>query len=166
MSTSSRSLELSDGSSIELAAQGNHTLIRSIVEEFARRYVHGPKVLFLRNATAGDMIADKCVLQELGIILSERIAAPDVLIHDTERDWLFLIDAVTSRGPIDEKRKNELKSLFGSARPGLIFVTAFPERESATDYLEQIAWETEVWIADAPDHMIHYNGKRFLGPYQ
>ena len=28
-----------------------------------------------------------------------------------------------------------------------------------------IAWETEVWIADEPDHMIHYNGERFLGPY-
>ena len=166
MSSSFHSIELPDGSSIELAAQGHHTLISSIVEKFAQRYVHGPKVLFLRHAKENEIVADTDTLQELGVVLPKWEATPDVLIHDTERDWLFLIDAVTSRGPIDEKRKNELKSLFGSARPGLIFVTAFPERESATDYLEQIAWETEVWIADAPDHMIHYNGKRFLGPYQ
>jgi adenine-specific DNA-methyltransferase len=165
MSKTSHSLAPPDGSRIELTAQGNQPVILSIVEEFACRFVHGSKVLFLRNATENEIVADTGALQELGVVLPEHEAAPDVVIHDTERDWLFLIDAVTSRGPIDEERKNELKSLFGSARPGLIFVTAFPERESATDFLEQIAWETEVWIADAPDHMIHFNGERFLGPY-
>jgi hypothetical protein len=32
-------------------------------------------------------------------------------------------------------------------------------------YLGEIAWETEVWVADAPSHLIHFNGERFLGPY-
>jgi hypothetical protein len=32
-------------------------------------------------------------------------------------------------------------------------------------YLDKISWETEVWVADSPTHMIHFNGERFLGPY-
>ena len=64
-----------------------------------------------------------------------------------------------------DEHKRELKSLFGSAPPGLIFVTAFPDCKTYGKFHSSIAWETEVWIADAPDHMIHYNGKRFLGSY-
>jgi hypothetical protein len=34
------------------------------------------------------------------------------------------------------------------------------------EYLPAISWETEVWTAEAPDHLIHFNGERFLGPYR
>ena len=98
-------------------------------------------------------------------MIPEPIRPPDVLIHDAERDWLIIIEAVTSHGPVDQKRKNELSQIFASARPGLVFVSAFPDRKTFTRFLSAIAWETEVWIADTPDHMIHYNGFRFLGPY-
>ncbi|MFS2517149.1 MULTISPECIES: BsuBI/PstI family type II restriction endonuclease [Parabacteroides] len=30
--------------------------------------------------------------------------------------------------------------------------------------MADIAWETEVWIAENPGHMIHFNGDRFIGP--
>jgi hypothetical protein len=46
-----------------------------------------------------------------------------------------------------------------------VFVTAFLNRRGLLKYLGAIAWETEVWVADTPDHMIHFNGERFLGPY-
>jgi len=46
-----------------------------------------------------------------------------------------------------------------------IAVTAFPNRALMARYLSEIAWETEVWVADAPSHLIHFNGERFLGPY-
>jgi hypothetical protein len=46
-----------------------------------------------------------------------------------------------------------------------VYVSAFPNRKVFLKYIEAIAWETEVWIADAPSHMIHFNGARFLGPY-
>ena len=98
-------------------------------------------------------------------MIPEPIRPPDVLIHDAERDWLIIIEAVTSHGPVDQKRKNELTRIFDSASPGLVFVSAFPDRKTFTRFLSAIAWETEVWIADTPDHMIHYNGFRFLGPY-
>ena len=84
---------------------------------------------------------------------------------DARRRVLMGIEAVTSHGPIGLKRHNELKDLFKAARAGLVFVTAFLTRRAMTKYLGEIAWETEVWVADAPSHIIHFNGERFLGPY-
>lgn len=91
---------------------------------------------------------------------------PDLVIHDRERDWLILIEAVTSHGPMSAKRIKELKTLFAGSQAGLVFVTAFLTRKAFTTYLPDIAWETEVWIAEDPTHMIHFNGERFLGPYE
>ena len=90
---------------------------------------------------------------------------PDVVIHHVEKDWLVLIEAVTSHGPVNPKRHNELKELFRESRIGLVFVTAFLTRRDMIKYLGEIAWETEVWVAETPTHMIHFNGERFLGPY-
>jgi adenine-specific DNA-methyltransferase len=58
-----------------------------------------------------------------------------------------------------------MTELFANARPGQVFVTAFPNRETSAEFIAAIAWETVAWFADAPDHMIHFNGKRFLRPY-
>jgi hypothetical protein len=82
-----------------------------------------------------------------------------------ESNWLLLIEAVTSAGPVDGKRRKELKELFAGCTAGLVFVTAFKNRRAMQSFLSHIAWESEVWIADDPDHMIHFNGERFLGPY-
>lgn len=91
---------------------------------------------------------------------------PDVVLHYTARNWLLLVEAVTSHGPVDGKRYAELTMLFaGTTTAGLIYVTAFPNRAIMARYLPEIAWETEVWVADAPSHLIHFNGERFLGPY-
>jgi adenine-specific DNA-methyltransferase len=159
------SVILPDGAVIELSAGGQNTLIRAIVEEFTPRFVRGAKVLFLGDAANKEIISDSVALAELGIVLPPRGKAPDVLIHDSKRDWLIVIEAVTSHRPVDQKRKNELYVILASARPGLVFVSAFPDSKTYGRYCTAIAWETEVWIADAPDHMIHFNGERFLGPY-
>ena len=76
-----------------------------------------------------------------------------------------MIESVTSHGPVDAKRHGELAKLFENASPELVFVTAFPDRRTMAKYLANISWETEVWIADAPTHMIHFNGDKFLGPH-
>jgi hypothetical protein len=86
-------------------------------------------------------------------------------VYFTEKNWLVLIEVVTSHGPINPKRKIELEQLFKDSKAGLVFVTAFLTRKDMLRYLGEIAWETEVWIAETPDHMIHFNGERFLGPY-
>ncbi len=90
---------------------------------------------------------------------------PDIIVHHVDKNWLVLIEAVTSHGPINIKRHHELKLLFQPGTAPLVFVTAFVDRTTMCRYVDEIAWETEVWIADAPDHLIHFNGERFLGPY-
>lgn len=82
-----------------------------------------------------------------------------------KKNWLLLIESVTSHGPVDGKRHDELLNLFTNATAGLVYVTAFPSRSIMARYVAEIAWETEVWVADAPSHLIHFNGIRFLGPY-
>lgn len=91
---------------------------------------------------------------------------PDVVLYYPERNWLLLVESVTSHGPVDANRHEELARLFSTATPGLVYVTAFPNRLNMARYLSEIAWETEVWVADAPSHLIHFNGVRFLGPYK
>ena len=90
---------------------------------------------------------------------------PDVVLHFTAKNWLLLVESVTSHGPVDGKRHAELARLFAGSTAGLVYVTAFPNRAIMGRYLGEIAWETEVWVADAPSHLIHFNGVRFLGPY-
>jgi hypothetical protein len=90
---------------------------------------------------------------------------PDVIVHHNRKGWLLLVEAVTSHGPVNPKRRGELKRLFSSAKAGLVYVTAFLDRKAMLKHLGDISWETEVWVADAPDHLIHFDGERFLGPY-
>lgn len=91
--------------------------------------------------------------------------AKDVIIHFTQKNWLILVEAVTSHGPIDIKRHNELKELFRRSNAGLVFMTTFETHKAIVKFLPQIASETEVWVAEAPSHISHFNGERFLGPY-
>ena len=90
----------------------------------------------------------------------------NVVLHDPKRNWLILVESVTSHGPVDGKRHNELSRLFAASSAGLVYITAFPNRSVMGRYLGEIAWETEVWVADAQSHLIHFNGERFLGPHK
>jgi len=99
------------------------------------------------------------------VAVDEHGMMPDLVVHYTERNWLVLIEAVTSHGPVDPKRHAELRSLFGESSAGLVFVTSFVDRRALAKYVGAISWETEVWVAESPDHLIHFNGDRFLGPY-
>ncbi len=116
---------------------------------------------------AGDKLKGNEIvyLDQLGIAMDKHGKMPDVVVHMPEKNWLVLIEAVISHGPIDIKRHNELKDLFGAGQAGLVFVTAFETRKAMVKYLSNISWETEVRIADNPSHLIHFNGERFLGPY-
>ena len=108
---------------------------------------------------------DKDLLAKLGVYVDGHGKMPDVVIYYPEKKWLLLVESVTSHGPVDGKRHGELTHLFAGSTAGLVYVTAFPSRSAMTRYLSAIAWETEVWVADAPSHLIHFDGKRFLGPY-
>lgn len=158
-------VRLPDGTTIELSAGGQNVLIRGIIEKFCPRFVRQPRVLLLGDASAEGELQDTAFLAELGLRLPERHKKPDVLVHDGDRNWLIVVEAVTSHGPINLKRRNELLDLLANSKAGLVLVTAFPDRTTFARFQKEIAWETDVWIADTPDHLIHFNGERFLGPY-
>lgn len=105
-------------------------------------------------------------MKKLGVVVDNHGKMPDVVLYHPERDWLLLIESVTSHGPVDSKRYEELSKLFSGSTAGLVYISAFPNRRMLNKYLEFISWESEVWVADAPTHLIHFNGVRFLGPYE
>ena len=156
---------LPGGISVKLSAGGQNVLIRNIIDDFCPRFLRKSKILLLGDASSESEYQDSAGLAELSISIPERGKKPDVLVHDKERNWLIVIEAVTSHGPINLKRKNELFDLLGTSTAGLVLVTAFPDRATFAKFQREVAWETDVWIADAPDHLIHFNGERFLGPY-
>jgi hypothetical protein len=87
-----------------------------------------------------------------------------LLVYREDKDWLYFIESVTSVGPMDNKRIVELQELTKNVKSGKIFVTAFLDFKTFKKFLESLAWDTEVWMVDMPDHLIHLNGDRFLGP--
>ena len=109
---------------------------------------------------------DAKMLADLGVTVDAHGKMPDVVLYYGERQWLLLVEAVTSHGPVDGKRHAELTFLFAGSKVGLVYVTAFPNRAVMGRYLAEIAWETEVWCVDSPSHLIHFDGVRFLGPYK
>ncbi len=159
-------VKLPDGEQITLSGGGQNVLIKKIVEDFCPRFTPGGNLVYLGDAGEKLKLNGLAYLRKLGVEIDKHGKIPDVIIHLTQKNWLVLIEAVTSHGPIDIKRHNELKELFRRSSTGLVFVTAFETRRAMVKYLHQIAWETEVWVAEAPSHIIHFNGERFLGPYE
>ena len=156
---------LPDGSQVALSPGGQNPLIKAIIEHFCPAFAPGGVVLYIGDTENKFAHLQTAGLAALGVSLDSAAKIPDVIVHDTAKNWLLLIEAVTSAGPVDGKRRKELKGLFTGCKAGLVFVTAFENRRTMLSFGNHIAWESEVWIAEDPDHMIHFNGERFLGPY-
>jgi len=150
---------------ISLSPGKHNELIRKIIEDFCARYVPSGELVYTGDTGEKEAYFDKKLLSELGVDIDSHGKMPDVVIYCRDRRWLLLIESVTSHGPVDGKRHEELRRLFQNSSAGLVFVTAFPTKAIMGRYLRTIAWETEVWVADSPSHLIHFNGERFLGPY-
>jgi len=144
--------------------RANSKLFKAILEECCPRFAPSAEVLYVGGAKTKPELCKTERLKELGFEFTGQGGMPDVIVFYSEKGWLILIESVTSHGPIDDKRHSELAELFSSVKPGLVYVTAFPDRSLMACCLSVISWETEVWIADTPDHLIHFNGERLLGP--
>jgi hypothetical protein len=158
-------VKLPSGKKVTLSPGGQNPLIKQIVEEFCPRFAPGSTVAYIGDAENKFLHLDAAYLKGLGVIIAPAAKMPDVIAHDTKRKWLVLVEAVTSVGAVDPKRRKELKELFSGCKAGLVFVTAFETRRAMQSFLPLISWETEVWVAEDPDHLIHFDGERFLGPY-
>ena len=144
---------------------GKHNeLQKAIIEEFAPRFAPNSECLYVGDTTEKDLVKNVDKLRSLGFEITLHDKMPDVVLYLEEKNWLFFIESVTSVGPMDPKRIKEIKEMTADVTAGKIFVTAFLDRKTYKRFSESLAWETEVWIAADPNHMIHLNGDKFLGP--
>jgi len=158
---------LVEGKEFMLSAGSHNTLQADIINEFSSRFAHNAKLLYIGDTADKYIYVDKVTLESIGIPISknDKLQLPDILLYDENKNWLYLIEAVTTHGAIDQKRVNQLEEMFVDCPADSIYITAFPDRATFRKYIADIAWETEVWISEEPDHMIHFNGDKFMGPY-
>ncbi len=156
---------VAEGKTITLTPGGQNVLIEQIIHEFCERFTPGGNIIYVGDTGEKFAYFDRDALAALGVTIEEHGKMPDVVIHHRQKGWLVLVEAVTSHGPVNPKRRQELERLFAGSIAGLVYVTAFLDRKTMVKYLGDISWESEVWVAESPSHMIHFNGERFLGPY-
>lgn len=144
---------------------GKHNqLQKAIIEEFAPRFAPNSECLYVGDTIEKDLVKNTEKLERLGFEITLHDKMPDVVLYCEDKNWLFFVESVTSVGPMDPKRIHEIESMTSNVSAGKIFVTAFLDFSTFKKFSDQLAWETEVWIADLPDHMIHLNGDKFIGP--
>jgi hypothetical protein len=160
-------VSLPEGGEVRLTPGGQNVLIATMVSEFCPRWTPGGQVIYVGDTGKLEVepLFDTKALANLGVVLDEHGKLPDLIVYMPDRDWLVLLEAASTHGPVDSKRHSELVDLFVDSTAGLVFVSCFPDRAVMRQFLARIAWETEVWCADTPDHLIHFDGERFLGPY-
>jgi type II restriction enzyme len=157
-------IRTSAGEEIRLSPGRHNRLQAQVVMDFGPRFAPGATLLYLGDAAEKLLHLDREKLAELGVPITEHDKLPDVVLYDEERNWLFLVEAVTSHGPVNPKRFEELESTLKDCAATRVYVSAFPDFRQFKQHVDKIAWETEVWLAEIPDHLIHFNGDKFLGP--
>lgn len=157
-------LKLAAGQEL-LFSPGKHNEVqKAVVEEFGPRFAPGARLLYVGDTAKKNLYMDTDGLAELSIPITDHSKMPDIVFYDAERNWLFLVEAVTSHGPMSPTRIVDLENMLSECSSGVVYVSAFPDFGEFRRHMKNIAWETEVWLCDTPNHMIHYDGDRFLGP--
>jgi len=157
---------LTSGRKLNFSVGEHNDLQKSIIEDFLPRYGFGAEVLYVGDTADKYLLLEKEKLKELDFFNISHDELPDVIAYSINKNWLFLIEAVHSSGPISEIRLLQLQKLVEKCKAEIVYVTAFQNRSKFRQFIADIAWETEVWIADNPDHLVHFNGDKFLGPYK
>lgn len=144
---------------------GKHNeLQKAIIEEFAPRFAPNSECLYVGDTIEKDLVKNVDKLAELGFEITLHDKMPDVVLYCEDKDWIYFIESVTSVGSMEPKRIKEIEEMTVKVKSGKIYVTAFPDFKTFKKFSESLAWETEVWISDVPEHMIHLNGDKFMGP--
>lgn len=153
-----------NGQDFSFSSGKHNELQKVIIEEFAPRFAPNAECLYVGDTIEKDLVKNVAKLTELGFEITLHDKMPDVVLYREDKDWLYFVESVTSVGPMDPKRILEITEMTKNVTAGKIFVTAFLDFKTYKRFSENLAWETEVWIAEMPEHMIHLNGDKFLGP--
>ncbi|OPX24919.1 MAG: hypothetical protein B1H05_04435 [Candidatus Cloacimonas sp. 4484_140] len=153
-----------NGKDFKLSPGKHNELQIKIYEKFGPLFAPGAVLLYMGDTTLKHLFIDTENIKKLNIDITQHGKLPDIVLYLEERDWLYLIEAVTSHGPVSHTRFVQLKKLLNKNKSHKIFISAFPDFKTFLKYAKDIAWDTDIWIADRPEHMIHYNGNKFLKP--
>jgi hypothetical protein len=153
-----------NGQEFSFSAGEHNELQKAIIEEFAAYFAKGAEVLYIGDTENKDLIKNREKLELLGVEVTDHDKLPDVILYLERQNWLYFIEAVTSVGAVSVKRMNEIEQMTAGCKSGKIYVTAFPDKKTYKRFVDELAWDTEVWIAETPQHLIHLNGDRFIGP--
>lgn len=158
-------VKLPSGVTLEFSPGPHNRLQKAVIEEFLPRYGYGAEVLYVGDAASKYLIRDDVRLRELDFFELSHGELPDIVAYSEKRRWLYLIEAVHSSGPVSPIRHLELRRLTTRCKADIVYVTAFLDRKTFRKFAADISWETEVWIAETPDHLVHFNGDSFIGPH-
>lgn len=153
---------LPDGRKLNLSFGEHNELQKAIIEEFLPRFGFGAELLYVGDTSDKFLLREDVRLGELNFFPLEHDELPDVVAYSPKKNILFLIEAVHSAGPMSELRVMKLKRLLEKCPAEVAFFTAFQSKDIFRKWACDIAWETEVWIAESPEHLIHFNGFKFL----
>ena len=155
---------LPNGIVLKLSVGEHNELHKKIIEELLPRFGFGAEVLYIGDTEKKLLYVENEKLKNLHFFTLGHEELPDIVAYSEEKNILYMIEAVHSFGPMSEIRINKIKRALEAtnAKTELAFFTAFLDKKTFRKWCESIAWETEVWIADNPDHLIHFNGYKFL----
>lgn len=159
-------VQISNSAPLVFSPGKHNVLQKEIIECFLAIFGLGAEVLYVGDTASKYLFVNRPRLEKLKFFDLAHEQLPDVIAYSETKNWLYLIEAVTTANPITELRRKTLLELTRHCIADVIFITAFPDRATYRKFAKDIAWETEVWIADAPEHMIHFNGSKFLGPHK
>ena len=151
---------------VSLSPGKHNELIRAIIEDMVPRFILGSTLVYIGDTGEKWGFFDDVLSARLGFSVEVHGKMPDVILWQEEKNWLVLVESVTSHGPVDSKRYIELSELFSSVHADKVFISAFPDKRTFARFASDVAWETEVWVSDNPTHMVHFNGDKFIGPYK
>jgi BsuBI/PstI restriction endonuclease domain len=159
-------LHLSKKQNIKISPRKSSFIKKAVIEKFLPRFANDARVIFIANTLNRNLFTNEEEIKKLGFIESLHKELPDIIAYSKKKNWLYLIETVHSYGTMNEERVFELEKMFKNCNAHLIFITAFATREDFKKWCMDIAWETEIWTADNPDHVAHFNGDKFFGPYK
>lgn len=150
---------------IKLSPGKHNKLQIAVVEDLQPRFFPNAKLVYVGDTDNKMLVLNEELVKDLKIPITRHDKLPDLIYYDSKTNRIFLIEVVTSHGPVSPKRQQELEKTFANCLAERIYITAFPSKKEFKKHFDNIAWETEVWIENNPGHMIHFNGPKFLFVY-
>jgi hypothetical protein len=155
---------LPNGKTIDLSYGEHNALQKAIIEVFLPLYGFGAEVLYVGDTSDKYLHLEQEALESINFFPLEHEELPDIVAYSKAKNLLYLIEAYHSTGEWSEVRVRKVKRKLeeSKCKANVVFFTAFENKNAFRAKAKDIAWETEVWIADVPEHLIHFNGYKFL----